>query len=132
MFARKVGNERRIPFEISADPFESEEHIKMLEKRIADLNAQKKYASARTYRGLVIQKFWHDDAWEDYLNWQLQDKKTLKKINNLIKSIDRNGYDCLEKLEPLTGNLSGFWSVRIDSKNRIVFRIVDETIEIAE
>ncbi|MCM1535794.1 MAG: Txe/YoeB family addiction module toxin, partial [Clostridium sp.] len=54
----------------------------------------------------------------------------LKKINDLIKDIDRNGYNCAGKLEPLKGNLSGFWSVRIDSKNRIVFRIINDTIEI--
>ncbi|WP_281072694.1 Txe/YoeB family addiction module toxin [Succinivibrio dextrinosolvens] len=79
-----------------------------------------------------MRKIWHDAAWEEYLNWQLLDKKTLKKINNLLKSIDRNGYECIGKPEPLVGNLSGFWSVRIDHKNRIVFRIVEDTIEIAE
>ena len=67
-----------------------------------------------------MNKIFHDIAWSDYIYWQSQDKKTLKKINNLIKSIDRNGYDCLGKPETLTGNLSGFWSVRIDSKNRVV------------
>ena len=75
---------------------------------------------------------WHDDAWEEYLNWQQLDKKTLKKINSLIKSIERNGYKCIGKPEPLSENLAGFWSVRIDHKNRIVFRIVEDTIEIAE
>lgn len=79
-----------------------------------------------------MRKIWHDAAREEYLNWQLLDKKTLKKINNLLKSIDRNGYECIGKPEPLVGNLSGFWSVRIDHKNRIVFRIVEDTIEIAE
>lgn len=77
-----------------------------------------------------MRKIWQDEAWEEYLEWQTKDKKTLKKINDLIKDIDRNGYHCAGKLEPLKGNLSGFWSVRIDSKNRIVFRIVNETIEI--
>ncbi len=77
-----------------------------------------------------MKKIWQDEAWEEYLEWQTKDKKTLKKINDLIKDIDRNGYRCAGKLEPLKGNLSGFWSVRIDSKNRIVFRIINETIEI--
>ena len=79
-----------------------------------------------------MRKFWHDAAWEDYLYWQKQDKRFLKKINELIKSIDRNGYECNGKPEPLTGDLSGFWSVRIDDKNRIVFRIKDGSIEIAQ
>ena len=75
---------------------------------------------------------WSDIAWADYLYWQTQDKKTLKKINELIKDIDRNGYKCIGKPEPLRGNLSGFWSVRIDHKNRLVFRIENDSIEIAQ
>ena len=54
-----------------------------------------------------MKKLWHDEAWEDYLYWQKQDKKYLKKINKLLKSIDRNGYNCIGKPEPLLGNLSG-------------------------
>lgn len=77
-------------------------------------------------------KIWHDQAWEDYIYWQNQDKKTLKKINNLLKVISRNGYQCTGKAEPLKGDLSGFYSVRIDSKNRIVFRINNDNIEIAQ
>ena len=77
-------------------------------------------------------KVWADDAWEDYLYWQTQDKKTLKKINALIKDIDRNGYDGIGKPEPLTGDLSGYWSRRIDEKNRLVYKIADETIRIAQ
>ena len=79
-----------------------------------------------------MRMMWHDDAWEEDLNWQQLDKKTLKKINNLLKSIGRNGYNCIGKPEALSGNLAGFWSVRIDHKNRIVFRILENTIEIAE
>ena len=56
-------------------------------------------------------KVWTDDAWEDYLYWQTQDKKTLKKINSLIKDIDRNGYNCTGKPEPLSGNLAGAFFV---------------------
>lgn len=77
-------------------------------------------------------KVWDDYAWEDYLYWQTQDKKTLKKINALIKDIDRNGYDGIGKPEPLTGDLSGYWSRRIDEKNRLVYKIVDGTIRIAQ
>ena len=79
-----------------------------------------------------MNKVWSDIAWEDYLYWQTQDKKTLKKINGLLKDIDRNGYRCKGKPEPLKGNYSGFWSVRIDKKNRLVFRIEDGTIEIVQ
>ena len=79
-----------------------------------------------------MDKIWQDTAWADYLYWQTQDKKTLKKINRLLQDIDRNGYQCQGKPEPLKGDLSGFWSVHIDEKNRIVFRIVDNRIEIAQ
>ena len=77
-------------------------------------------------------KSWHDKAWEDYLYWQTQDKRTLKKINNLLQSIDRNGYACIGGPEPLKGDLSGFWSVEIDKKNRIVFRIENGILEIIQ
>ena len=60
-----------------------------------------------------MHKIWHDHAWEEYLYWQTQDKKVLKRINNLLKDIDRNGYQCIGKPEALTGDWSGFWSVRI-------------------
>ena len=77
-------------------------------------------------------KLWYEGAWEDYLYWQAQDKKTLKRINKLIQDIERNGYNCIGKPEPLKGDLSGFWSVRIDSANRIVFRIVQNQLEIIQ
>lgn len=79
-----------------------------------------------------MHKNWHDRAWEDYVEWQNQDKKTLRKINRLLQDIDRNGYMCTGKPEPLSGNLAGYWSVRIDDKNRIVFRIDGDTIEIMQ
>ncbi len=75
---------------------------------------------------------WQESAWEEYLYWQLQDKKTLKRINKLLVDINRNGYQCIGKLEPLKGDLSGYWSVRIDEKNRIVFRITEKHIEIMQ
>ena len=77
-------------------------------------------------------KIWQDDAWEEYLYWQNQDKKTLKRINLLLKDIERSLYDGIGKPELLTGDLSGFWSRRIDDKNRIVYRIKDNKIEIAQ
>lgn len=79
-----------------------------------------------------MKKIWTDDAWDDYLYWQTQDKKTLKRINNIIKDIDRNGYEGIGEPEPLKHELQGFWSRRIDSKNRIVYRIKEGAIEIAQ
>lgn len=69
-----------------------------------------------------MRKIWYDEAWEEYISWQTRDKKTLKKINKLLTDIDRNGYQCTGKPEPLSGNLVGYWSVRVDSKNRIVLK----------
>ncbi len=77
-------------------------------------------------------KIWDDGAWEDYVGWQSQDKKTLKRINVLIKDIDRNGYTGIGKPEPLVGDWAGYWSRRIDEKNRLIYKIVDGTIRIAQ
>jgi len=77
-------------------------------------------------------KSWTDEAWEDYLYWQTQDKKTLHRINKLVKDIDRNGYDGIGKPEKLLGDLSGYYSRRIDDCNRIVYRIHNERIEILQ
>ena len=77
-----------------------------------------------------MSKLWQDDAWDDYVQWQSQDKRTLRKINKLLQDIERNGYNGIGKPEPLKGDLSGFWSVEIDEKNRIVFRIEDGKVEI--
>ena len=75
-------------------------------------------------------KVWSDHAWEDYLYWQTQDKKILKRINQLIKDIDRNGYEGIGKPEPLKYELQGYWSRRIDDEHRLIYRIVDNNIEI--
>lgn len=71
-----------------------------------------------------------DAAWNDYVYWQAQDRKTLKRINVLINDIKRNCYEGIGKPEPLIGDLSGYWSRRIDDKNRLVYRILNDTIEI--
>jgi len=71
-------------------------------------------------------------GWEDYLYWQTQDKKTLKKINKLIQDIERNGNEGIGHPEPLKHDLSGFWSREIDEKNRIVYCIENGVIEIAK
>jgi len=75
-------------------------------------------------------KLWHETAWIDYEYWQSQDKKTLRRINALIKDIERNGYNGIGKPEPLKGDLSEWWSVRIDDVNRLVFQIFEDRIEI--
>ncbi len=78
-----------------------------------------------------MRKVWFDEAWEDYVSWQREDKKTLKRINALVKDIERgNGFDGIGKPEPLRGNLSGFWSRRIDDANRLVYRVKDGVLEI--
>jgi toxin YoeB len=79
-----------------------------------------------------MNKFWSGEAWEEYLYWQTQDKKTFKRINQLIKDIDRNGYTGIGKPEPLVGNLSGWWSRKIDDKNRLVYRLCNGNIEIVQ
>ena len=78
-----------------------------------------------------MKKIWFEEAWEDYTYWQTQDRKTLKRINTIIKDIERSNFDGIGKPEPLKGNLSGFWSRRIDESNRIVYRIRNNTLEIA-
>lgn len=71
-------------------------------------------------------------AWDDYLYWQTQDRKTLKRINQLLQDIDRNGYSGIGKPEPLKGDLQGYWSRRIDETNRLIYRIAGERIEILQ
>ena len=68
-----------------------------------------------------MRTLWEDRAWDDYLYWQTQDKKTLKRINALIKDIKRSPFVGIGKPEPLKDNLSGMWSRRIDEENRIVY-----------
>ena len=72
---------------------------------------------------------WTDEAWDDFEYWTKQDKKTLKRILQLLKDIDRNGYKGLGKPERLSGNMSTYWNRRIDDANRIVYRIEGETIK---
>ncbi len=71
---------------------------------------------------------WDIDAWEDYLYWQVQDKKNLKRINQLVKEICRTPFEGLGKPEPLKGNLTGFWSRRIDEKHRLVYAVEETTV----
>ena len=77
-----------------------------------------------------MKKIWCDNSWDDYLWWQENDKKTFKQINKLIKDIDRNKYTGLGHPEPLKGNLSGFHSREITKKDRLIYRIINDAIEI--
>jgi len=79
-----------------------------------------------------MKKLWTDKGWENYLYWQSQDKKTLRKLNALIKDIERNPYEGIGKPEPLKHELSGWWSRKIDDANRIVYRIKDGNLEISQ
>ncbi len=80
----------------------------------------------------MSEKIWSDEAWNDYLYWQLQDKKTLKRINQLIKDIERNGCTGgIENPEPLRGDLQGEFSRRIDEKNRLIYHMEGNRIFIA-
>ena len=77
-----------------------------------------------------MNKIWYDRAWDDYLYWQSQDKKTLKRINQLIRDAERDPFNGIGKPEPLKGDLSGFWSRRIDEDNRLVYRLNNGILEI--
>jgi len=74
---------------------------------------------------------WHPSAWEDYLYWFEIDKKILKKINELIKAIDRDPFEGIGKPEPLQYALKGFWSRRITQEHRIVYSVKDKHLTIA-
>lgn len=73
---------------------------------------------------------WDERAWDEYLSWQ-GDKRTLKKINLLIKNIQRSPFEELGKPEPLKGDFSGWWSRRIDDANRIVYKAENGIVIIA-
>jgi toxin YoeB len=73
---------------------------------------------------------WTDEAWNSYVYWQTQDKKTLKRINKLISDVKRSPFDGIGKPEPLKENLSGFWSRRIDDTNRLVYTVEDNAITV--
>lgn len=73
---------------------------------------------------------WTDAAWSDYIYWQNQDKKTLKRINKIIDNVLRSPFEGIGKPEALKENLSGFWSRRIDDTNRLVYAVNDTHITI--
>ena len=72
-----------------------------------------------------------DDGWDDYLYWQTQDRKILKRINQLIEDISRNENTGIGKPEPLRHEWAGWWSRRITQEHRLVYRVSDDEVEIA-
>jgi len=79
----------------------------------------------------VLNIMWTAEAWDDYIYWQGQDKKTLKRINQLVKVIQRTPFEGIGKPEPLKANLTGLWSRRIDDTNRLVYEIASVQVNIA-
>jgi len=77
-----------------------------------------------------MNKSWADEAWDDYIYWQSADKRMLRKINSLLKDIERNGHDGIGHPHALSGNLAGFWAREINEKDRLVYRIKNNVIEI--
>lgn len=75
---------------------------------------------------------WAELAWEDYLYWQQTDKKTLKRINTLIKDIKRQPFDGIGDPEPLKHNWSGYWSKRIDREHRLVYKVTDTAVIVVQ
>ena len=73
---------------------------------------------------------WTEEAWADYLYWQTQDKKTLRRINRLITDTLRSPFDGIGKPEALKQNMAGFWSRRIDETNRLVYAVSDEYVTV--
>ena len=74
---------------------------------------------------------WEADAWTEYIGWQ-SDKAMLKRINRLIRDIQRSPFEGIGKPEPLKHQLSGYWSRRIDDENRLVYRVENDEITIAQ
>ena len=112
IFAKKMSREKRIPFEVSVDPFFSDHNLSFLREGIAELNAGK--GVRKTLKELE----------------EMEDEKTMKRINMLLRDISRDPFSGVGKPEPLKGDLSGFWSRRIDDVHRLVYRVKGDTVEI--
>ena len=78
-----------------------------------------------------MNKTWSDNAWEDYLHWQTQDRKTLKRINDLLRDIERDPVGGIGKPEPLKHEWQGYWSRRINETDRLIYRINNNQLEVA-
>ena len=75
-----------------------------------------------------MRKTFSENAWEDYVSWLNEDKKMLKKINDLIKDIERHPFDGIGKPEPLRFDLKGYWSRRIDREHRLIYQVIDNEL----
>ena len=78
-----------------------------------------------------MNKTWSDNAWEDCLYWQTQDRKTLKRINDLLRDIERDPFGGIGKPEPLKHEWQGYWSRRINETDRLIYRINNNQLEVA-
>ena len=79
---------------------------------------------------MIEMQVWTKEAWSDYIYWQGQDRKTLKRINKLISDTQKTAFDGIGKPEPLKANLAGFWSRRIDESNRLVYAVDSDQLTI--
>ncbi|OBG39949.1 MULTISPECIES: Txe/YoeB family addiction module toxin [Mycolicibacter] len=75
---------------------------------------------------------WDESAWDDYLYWQRQDRRVLRRINQLVADIQRNGNEGIGKPEPLKRGFQGYWSRRITAEHRLVYKVVDDEVRIAQ
>jgi len=78
-----------------------------------------------------VKLVWDESAWADYLWWQAQDRKILKRINSLLQDVARNGNEGIGKPEPLKHGFGGYWSRRITDEHRLIYKIVDDQVRIA-
>jgi toxin YoeB len=79
-----------------------------------------------------VKIIFHEQAWDDYLYWQKQDRKMLARLNSLIKECTRTPFEGTGKPEPLKGQLSGWWSRRLNREHRLVYRVEDDQLLIAQ
>lgn len=75
---------------------------------------------------------WDESAWDDYLYWRRQDRRVLRRINQLIADVQRNGNEGIGKPEPLKHGFQGYWSRRITAEHRLVYKVVDDEVRIAQ
>jgi toxin YoeB len=79
-----------------------------------------------------VRIIFHEQAWDDYLYWQKQDRKLLARLNSLIKECTRTPFDGTGKPEPLKGQLSGWWSRRLNREHRLVYKVEEDQLLIAQ
>lgn len=126
LFATKVARERRIPFKLGIDPFYTEENLARLRSCVRTLNEGNGVQEVR--KNIRV---WAPQAWNDYNRMRFEDNDRHRRIKDILKDIEKNGpKKGGGKPEPLTGELTGLWSQRIDKRGRLVFRLVKGNVEI--